>query len=173
MPATPDGPVGSPEEKAARETRIVDRRRKVAAMLVLHQSQRAMAASLAVSPATIAGDVKAIRADWRAATLQDFQAHVDEHLAVLDQLQEIVLAEALTRRNGNVRLWTVDRALQIMDRKAALLGLNAPSKVEVALRIEQVVTAMGRALEELGVKEDEAMPVVARHLRALPAASGQ
>lgn len=169
---TPDGAVGSMPERQRRATRIAARRREVSGLLLLHWPYVDIARKLSVSVGTVASDVAAIRAEWREATLDDFQAHVDEHLAVLRELEAVVLTEALTLSdNGRVRLWAVDRAVQIRDRIAQLMGLNAPAKIEATLRVEMVVQALTATLAELGVDDEQARPVLARNLRALEAAS--
>jgi hypothetical protein len=170
MTTTIDGPVGGPRERARRASRIADRRRQVASLLLLHWTYEQIAHRLRVSVGTVAADVKVIRREWREAQTADYQEFVDEHLAVLRELEEKVLAEALTlSANGRVRLWAVDRVIQIRDRIAALKGLNEPAKVEVTMKVELVGRALELTLAELGVDAAEAKPIMARHLRAIEA----
>lgn len=76
-----------------------------------------------------------------------------EELARLDRLQRAVWAQAL---EGKVTY--VDRALKIIDRRARLLGLDAPSQVEVStgadLDLDGAVRALVEAAQQGGQKPD-------------------
>jgi hypothetical protein len=169
---TPDGPVGTMPERHRRQNRVEARQRNVAALLLLHWTYEQIARYLSVSKATIAADVKVIRRQWREANAEDYQTFVDEHYAVLAELEAVVLPEALTLSDkGRVRLWAVDRAIQIRDRIEQLKGLNVPAKLEVTLKVEMIGQAFVETCEELGVDAERARPIFAGRLRAIEAAA--
>jgi hypothetical protein len=51
-----------------------------------------------------------------------------------------------------------------------MLGLDVPSKVEVALRVEAIVRALEGTVVELGLDPERVRPVLGRRLRELDAA---
>jgi hypothetical protein len=69
-----------------------------------------------------------------------------------------------------VNLPAVDRVLAIRDRRARMLGLDAPSKVEATLKVELIVRALEDTLAELGIDDTQVRPVLGRRLRELDAA---
>ena len=64
-------------------------------------------------------------------------------------------------------LRAVDRVLAIRDRRARMLGLDAPSKVEATLKVELIVRALEDTLSELGIDDTQVRPVLGRRLREL------
>lgn len=88
----------------------------------------------------------------------------------LDRLQAAVWSAAI---RGDVK--AVDRVLRISDQRAKLLGLNAPVKTDVTVRLDEqqaalIVRAIQGILGELDLTEAQqtiAGEVVPRHLRAL------
>jgi hypothetical protein len=66
-------------------------------------------------------------------------------------------------------LHAVDRLVRIMERRARLLGLDAPTKVSILSDEDKaaIVEAMERAMRELGLNNAAAREVVGRHLRAV------
>lgn len=103
------------------------RRAQIAGLLLLHKSGRQIAHELGVGVATVLRDIKAIRAEWKAQRLRDYDEHVAEDLARLAEVEAAVLPQAI---EGN--LDAVDRELDIMKRRADLLGLDAPKRKEVS-----------------------------------------
>lgn len=61
------------------------------------------------------------------------------------------------------KLFAVDRALRIMERRAALLGLDAPAKQDVTILIKREAE---RLAEEMGLDPDEVLAEVADILKA-------
>ena len=94
-----------------------------------------------------------------------------EELAKLDLLEHELLPVALSGGpKGGVSLRAVDRVLAIRDRRARMLGLDAPSKVEATFKVELVVRALEDTLAELGIDDSPVRPVLGRRLRELDAA---
>lgn len=153
---------------------IEHRRMLVAVLLLSAKSYSQIRGALAglddpivVSHGTIVNDVGQIRKEWRDARLATYSDHIDQQVALLDQMQGRLVPSALAAKPN---LWAIDRILAIMDRKAKLLGLDQPSKVEVSMKIEMVVRALEETLTELGLDAQIVRPVLGRRLRELEAA---
>jgi hypothetical protein len=90
----------------------------------------------------------------------------------LDRLQAAVWAAAL---RGDTK--AIDRVLRISDQRARLLGLNAPTKTDVTVRLdEQQAVLLLRAIRGIladlhltGEQQAIVGEVVPRHLRAIEA----
>jgi len=67
----------------------------------------------------------------------------DIELATLDSLQLQIYQDARENNNGRLELRQIDRVLAIHDRRARVLGLNAPDKLQA-----EVVTYDGNTLAE-------------------------
>jgi hypothetical protein len=86
-------------------------------------------------------------------------------------LEREVLEKALSGGpKGAVNLGPVDRVLTIHARRARMLGLDVPSKVEATLKVELIVRALEDTLAELGIDDTQVRPVLGRRLRELDAA---
>jgi hypothetical protein len=151
--------------------RIEERRTKVAHLMAAHFTYREMAEQLGVAPSTISEDVKVIRERWRERATAQYASHLAEELAKLDLLEHELLPKALSGGpGGGMNLRAVDRVLAIRDRRARMLGLDAPSKVEATLKVELLVRAVEDTLVELGLDDSQVRPVLGRRLRELDAA---
>ena len=129
------------------------------------------AQQLGVSHSTVGEDVKVIRERWRERACTDYADLLAEEMARLDLLEREVLPKALSGGpEGGVNLRAVDRVLAIRDRRARMLGLDAPSKVEATLKVELIVRALEDTLVELGIDDSQVRPVLGRRLRELDAA---
>ena len=62
---------------------------------------------------------------------------------------------------GGKNLRAVDRALGIMDRRARMLGLDSPSRVEVHMRVEEIAKAIELVVVEMGLERDAVRPIPA------------
>lgn len=130
------------------------RRRQVAEYYQQHATQAEIAEMLGVDRATISRDVQAILADWKRAYLVDAEAYVLRDLADLDSLER----ECSTRLRATGDAVWVLRLVQIKARRAKLLGLDAPSKIDIEVYVRQ------RA-QELGLDQVDALREVRRGLR--------
>jgi hypothetical protein len=98
---------------------------------------------------TVGNDAAVIREEWKRRANHDFDAHVVEELAKLDQLERTVLPEALAgAEDQGLALRAVDRELAIMARRARLLGLDRPPRVHDAQTVEYR-TALDAEIEVL------------------------
>ena len=104
----------------------------------MHYTYREMAERLGVASSTISEDVKVIRERWRDRATADYGSHLAEELAKLDLLEHELLPTALSGGpKGGVNLRAVDRVLAIRDRRARMLGLDSPSRLEVTMRVNK------------------------------------
>jgi hypothetical protein len=146
-------------------------RTTLAYLMTAHFTYREMAEKLGVASSTISEDVKVIRERWRERAVADYTSHLAEELAKLDLLEHELLPMALSGGpKGGISLRAVDRVLAIRDRRARMLGLDAPSKVEATFKVELVVRALEDTLVELGIDDSQVRPVLGRRLRELDAA---
>lgn len=110
----------TPEEKLA----IEERRRKVASLWLAHVTQNEIARQLEVSQPTVSLDIKAIRQQYRAERTEI----LDREAAELDQMERDA---ALQFAHTKAREWMSERRA-IKERRARMLGLDAPAKVEAS-----------------------------------------
>jgi hypothetical protein len=132
---------------AAHRVRVAQRRSEVSALILAKIPQREIARRLSVGLGTVGDDVKAIKAMWAERSADAYETHVAEEVAKLDWLERAFLPAAFTA--------DVDAAvmlLKIMDRRARLLGLDKPAKLEVA---HTDADAQRQRAEELLSKADE------------------
>ncbi len=112
----------------AKRREIVERRARVAALRLSGlRDQSRIAAHLGVSPPTIHRDCKALDAQWRAEAVADVAT---EKGLDLDRLECLIAAVWPEATRGN--LPAVDRVTRLLERKARLLGLDAPARMAVA-----------------------------------------
>ncbi len=112
----------------AKRQEIIERRARVAALrLGGMRDQSRIAAHLGVSPPTIHRDCRILDAQWRAHAVADVATEKGLDLDRLECLIAAVWPEAM---RGN--LPAVDRLTRLLERKAKLLGLDAPERMAVA-----------------------------------------
>lgn len=123
---------------------ITARRTKVAEMLLARKTQMQMADELGVGQATINRDVKAIRKEWHAERMQDLEEYIADDLARLAAAEAAMWPLVIAGKPH-----AVDRLLSIMDRRAKLLGMDAPQRVDIshALRDEALKFAAQYGLD--------------------------
>lgn len=72
-----------------------------------------------------------------------------EHLATLDAVIRKTMTDALTGDKAQDRSRAATAALRAMDQRAKLLGLYAPTKIEVTTELDQQIEEELRAIAEL------------------------
>jgi hypothetical protein len=131
----------------AEATAIETRRVQVAEGLMRHETYREMAQVLGVSAATVNEDVKAVRAEWHERAADDYGAWLAEEMAKLDSLERVMLPQALAGQTS-----AVHAVLGVMNRRAKLLGLDRPERMQVTTPSEEP----SRTLAELfGVSDGD------------------
>lgn len=113
------------------ETAIEDRRRKVAQLYLRRQTQEAIAQSLGVTQATISMDLAELRKQWAAQSVDALDEVKVREAAELDEMESEAAVEFSKRKNWE---W-FDRRLKVKERRARLLGLDAPTKTDANVNI--------------------------------------
>lgn len=117
------------------------RRDQITAMMLSHTPYRQMASLLGVGIGTIARDVKLIRKRWIANSLRSYEAHVADMSALLDGIERAMGPKAL---QGDPKAAEV--LMRVMERRARLLGLDRPTKIEATV---EHTTTLDQAIEGL------------------------
>lgn len=125
-----------------RRAQAAARRVQVAEMLLAKVPQRTIAARLGVNVGTICDDVREIKKTWRERAGDSYAAHVAEEVAKLDVLEQSLLPKVV---DGSIA--ATEAFIRIMERRARLLGLDAPVTTKVELITEDMVDAEIKRLE--------------------------
>ena len=165
----PDG-LGPSKPKGGKPTRadaeqIALRRIRVERLELAGASRRQIAEAVGVSVGTVGDDLKAIRAARREAVGSGLVAEErDLELARLEQQRNRIEIDQALRTDEKARaegrrpeltMWQAQRLLlQIAERKARLLGLDAPRQVEL----------LGGTEDTEGLEEAEREPTLAEAL---------
>lgn len=115
------------------------------------RTQTEIARRLGVDQSTVAKDCKALDALYQERAAQDVAAAKGEDLARLDELLEVLYPIATLKQRG-VKGWlfAVDRVMAVLERRAKLLGLDAPTKVQQDGKLAlEVVNVRERLLAEV------------------------
>lgn len=109
--------------RKSEEAQIELRRKTIAANLIGGLNYRDLAETLGVSIGTITNDVKIILGRWRREQVDDVGDWVQLEVRRLDKMFNTIWNNVIA---GD--LASLDRALKIMERRAKLLGLDAPEQ---------------------------------------------
>lgn len=107
------------------QAQIELRRKTVAANLIGGLNYRDLAETLGVSIGTISNDVKVILSRWRREQMRAADDWVQLEVRRLDKMLNTIWNSVVA---GD--LACMDRALKIMERRAKLLGLDAPEQTQ-------------------------------------------
>lgn len=111
--------------------KIEDRRRKVAQLYLRRQTQAEIARVLNVSQQTISDDIAELRKQWAAENVENLDQVKVREAAELDEMEAEAAVEFSKRKNWE---W-FDRRLKVKERRARLLGLDAPTKTDANVNI--------------------------------------
>lgn len=132
------------------------RRERVAEMTLHGYTIRQIGASLGVNHSTVVNDQKILRAEWAALRTEAHEQLVWIQQARLEQLER-KLAPAVEQGDAKA----IDQALKVLDRRARLLGLDAPTRHEVQHVTIDAVDAEIARLEALMEAEQGAADLAA------------
>jgi DNA-binding CsgD family transcriptional regulator len=135
-----------PVKKLERE----ERREKVAELLMAGHTYRQIAKTLFVSVGTVQKDVDTILEELKAKTTSVAHRYRDLELRRLDRLQSGFWIKAIT---GEETAATV--ILRIMERRAKLLGLDSPSKIDLRQIDDETLIRLISELEDESTEEAE------------------
>lgn len=117
----------------AEALRIEERRKKVSQLYLRHQPQTEIARVLGVTQATISTDLAALREQWKSAGLMNTDEVKQREAVELDEME----AEAAVEFSKRKQYEWMDRRLKIKERRAKLLGLDEPAKVDSTVTVEK------------------------------------
>lgn len=141
-----------------------DRRRKVAAILLSGVTDQVqIAKQLGVSQPTIHRDVKAIEERWRDQAAADIATAKGRALSQIHRMIAALWPKALQGDEG-----AINQIRQLLQREAAMLGYDAPKRVEGKFDIE-TRRAAERVAAELGLSVDEVLDEAERILKGVTA----
>ena len=106
---------------------IEARRAKVADLLLAGASYRKISAITGANLAAVTADVRFLLAMW--AEQQNPEARHHWRALEIEKLGEIEILNLRRAKDGDTK--AIDSALRIMERRAKLLGLDAPTRVNV------------------------------------------
>jgi hypothetical protein len=140
----------------AKRDEIEQRRVRVAGLLKGGVDRRSIAKALGVSRATVWRDTDTLRSRWREEQGIGLQQHIDQMAA---QLDDVLMANVNAMRSGDVSAG--DLCLKALRQKAALLGLEAPKRVDqhfsgylrTGPTIEELIIGAEKVLVEQGYVE--------------------
>ena len=130
--------MGRRSKKAKRELRLWDRRAQVLARVVAGLGVDTIAAEFEVSRQTISSDIR--------AALKRQEETMLTGAAEVRRVQQLRLTEAMDAIWLEVKGGDLDAIgimLRLMKREAALLGLDAPTRIDVRRRIEERAAEQG------------------------------
>ena len=122
---------------------VKDRRKKVAELLLAGSSYREIAHVLSVSLGTIAKDAAAVAAMFDDDTAETAVKYKTLELKRLDRLWLSHWKKALA---GDVQ--ATGQLLRIMERRAKLLGLDAPAKINIHQLDDETLMRLISELED-------------------------
>lgn len=126
---------------------VAERRARVAAKMLQKLTPVVIARQMEIPVRTVWDDIARIREAWRESAVGDLAPRIGEQLATLEALkktlQELLLKETAT----DPLLRVIDRLIDVMEREAKLLGLNAPDELRLdASTLNEVVALVMRAV---------------------------
>lgn len=129
------------------ETAASKRRARVAELLLQKVSPREIATRLSVRLKLIYDDIETIRASWREDAVHDIGAvllhEIAQHASDEKKLRERWEVETQTK----VWLDIYDRILRLQERRAKLMGLNAPDETVLdASTLTEVIATILRTV---------------------------
>lgn len=122
---------------------IEERRAQVAALVLSHVSYRRIASMLGVGRTTVFKDVQVLRRQYRLRAGADYETHVAEMLASLEMLERAWMPKALpfhplaVPEDASAAEKAASVILRVLDRKARLLGLDQPTKVQADVTVTE------------------------------------
>jgi hypothetical protein len=126
---------------------VAARRARVAEKVLQKIEPAVIARQLDISVRKVWDDIARIREMWREAAVGDLSPRIGEQLATLDQLKKTLQELLKNESKTDPLLRVIDRLIDVMEREAKLLGLNAPDELRLdASTLNEVVALVMRAV---------------------------
>jgi hypothetical protein len=145
----------SDRAQRAKTWSAAERRAQIFEYVKAGSSYRDIGRKFGVSHVTIVRDVRRTLEALQRTAIHDLELYRQLELVRLDQLLQGVWVAAVEGNPGAVAL-----ALRILERRAKLLGLDAPTKIDIEARVRAIAS-------QEGLDADEVMHEV-EHLLAAP-----
>jgi len=126
------------------EDRIAARREKAIALRVRGKTVRDIAKELGVSVGLAHSDLDAVRSELAEQTREYAETERSFQLARLDEATQLCMR--LIQEAGDEGLAAVDRLVKLEDRRAKLLGTDAPERNEIVAAIPEVTPDKARQI---------------------------
>lgn len=143
-------------KKANKANELARRREYVARYALMGLTQREIADALAaldppmvVNQSTVNRDLKALRDEWRSNAAE----HIDKLKAKESERMDLVMREAFLEWKASKDGRLLNTVIQASKRKAALLGIDKPKKVDVAFD----PSILKRSLREMSDEDLDAL----------------
>lgn len=118
--------------RASRPQVLSERDQHISRLLGQYLTQAEIARRLGISQSVVSKTLARIDAYWRESAAADMDARKRRELRELDDMEREVIEAGLTALEANdlaMQLQAFDRRLKVKERRAKLLGLDAPTKV--------------------------------------------
>lgn len=133
-----------------------DRLEFVAEMTLMGFSPAKIAERLGVSEGTIKKDLTTVRIRWQENRTKSYSQFIEEELATQQMLMR-ALKDGISEGS-----WKhVETAIKLLDRKAAVIGLNHAdrmdqARVEIeAAQLDLISNALSKVMDALGLTDDQ------------------
>jgi hypothetical protein len=129
--------------KAEEKAEIVDRRRKIAALILSKHSVIEIERKLHVPRNTIYRDLEVIKSAWRRDTLEDVSSVIARDLAALAADEGKLRRRWDTIADTDVWLRCHKQIIVTMERRAKMQGLDAPEEVNLDVStLNEIITLL-------------------------------
>lgn len=128
-------------------TVLSQRRARVAEMALQKIPVAEIARKLRISPKIAYDDLARVRELWRQEAVGDLAPRIGEQLATIEQLKSKLQELLRIEERTDPLLRVVGRLLDVMEREAKLLGLDAPDELRLDVStIHEVIAHVMRAV---------------------------
>ena len=115
-----------------RRQQVAERRATVTRLWARHLTQEEIAAAVGVDQSTISRDIKALVVAWRAEALTEVADLRAREFADLDSMEREAAMAASVGRSAVELARLLEVRLRVKERRARMLGLDAPKRQEFA-----------------------------------------
>lgn len=133
------------------DAEIAERRKKVATLYLNKYDQKVIADMLGVSQPTISRDITFLVKTWRKNAEDDILNHKAREIAELELMEKETAANYVNAKSAGemkeANMWMGSR-LSIKDRRAKLLGLDNPAKLDIDLNQPIIVNVVRKSFRK-------------------------
>lgn len=123
------------------------RRLSVAKLYASGMSGAQIARRLKVAEHLVGADLANIKSDWSRRKFQDVDAVLGAELGKLDIVEQAMMARLLKQDGFGIDVRAAAVLVKLMERRAKLIGLDAPKTVDITGLLESMALAAGVSME--------------------------